>query len=488
MTLVSSHLEMESTLACTTVRSRCDRNVSQKIYLTFWFHIDFSSSIVPAGLGDVLAISYVIGSRDGSISVLVRTDRGGLIVRSETVANPQWKVTFQGSTDLGYGYFARIPSSDSIYVSIPRGEVMGWQYLLSRDNGQTWTSYSDYHIGFGPITSAGENLIMFGKAGKLSVSVDGRFWIPHDQGITEPIQNLWYSPNLMSLVLSTNDAIYSAPDGNFTGASAVARPNVKLFGLLEFGSGSNAFFAGCDKFGNISYIPVTGGSWSSRTGPAVIGRYAATAMAYAEDQDVWVVGIQTFQSFSQKAMFYYSYGSGSGAGWNIDGFNFPTVDSTILSIVYANKRFVALSYTQFGENHLLSSTNGSAWSVNFKVSVPINAYACKLSVGGPTPAQKFFLFCSTPDTSNFVSEDGVDWKPLNLPSSTLRVNYLEGSNVWLATGYDWFSTSPDLTNWKEPIKNPFSSAVFDLAAQSPVTGSAVAVSTGDNTIIVNKSF
>jgi hypothetical protein len=457
------------------------------------FYLDFSSSIVPADLGHIASISHVIGCSDGSISVLVSTSEGGVVLRSATVANPRCKITFQWSTYIGYGYFARVESFDSLYVSIPLvasdGVRIGWQYLLSRDNGQTWASYSDYHIGFGPITSAGENLLVFGEAGKLSVSVDGgKHWIPHDQGITEPIQNLWYSPNLMSLVLATNDAIYSAPDGNFTGASMIARPKVELFGLLEFGSGSNAFFAGCDQFGGISYIPVTGGSWSTRAAPAVSGRYAATAMAYAEDQDVWVVGIQTFQSFSQKAMFYYSYGSGNDGGWNLDAFNFPTVDSTILSIVYANKRFVALSFTEFGENHLLSSTNGSAWSVNFGVAVPFNSYACKLSVGGPKNMQKFLLFCSTPDTSNFVSDDGIDWKRLNLPSSTLRVNYLEGSNVWLATGYDWFSTSPDLTNWKEPVKNPFSSTVFNLAAQSPVTGAAVAVSTGDNTIIVNKSF
>jgi hypothetical protein len=415
------------------------------------------------------------------------TDNGGLILRSETVANPQWKITFQSTTHIGYGYFSRATSSDSLYLSIPGG-LNGWQYLLSNDNGKTWTPYSDSKIGFGSITSADENLLVFENAGKLSVSVDGgKHWIPHDEGITEPIQNLWYSPNLMSLVLATNNAIYSAPDGNFNGASAAKRPNPSLFGLLEFGSGSNAFFAGSDKFGNISYTPVTGGSWSSRKGPYVVGRYAATAVAYAEDQDVWVVGIQTFQSFSQKAMFYYSYGSGSDAGWNVDQFNFAS-DATILSIVYANKRFVALSYTQFGENHLLSSTNGSDWAVNFKIEIPVNSYACKLSVSGPTNTQKFFLFCSAPDTSNFVSEDGVVWKPLNLPSSTLYVNYLEGSDLWLATGYSWFSTSPDLSNWKEPVKNPFSSTLFNLAAQSPVTGATVAVSTDDNTVIVNNSF
>jgi hypothetical protein len=153
----------------------------------FLLHIDFSSFILPSGPDEVSAISHVIGSRDGSICVLVSAYLQGLILRSETVANPQWKITFQGLNYLGYGYFARIPSSDSLYVSIPDAHKKAWVYLLSRDNGQTWASYSDYHIGFGPITSAGENLLVFGEAGKLSVSIDGgKHWIPHDEGITEP--------------------------------------------------------------------------------------------------------------------------------------------------------------------------------------------------------------------------------------------------------------------------------------------------------------
>jgi hypothetical protein len=451
--------------------------------------------MVPASLGVFEGVSHVFGSPDGSISVLATTKNGGLIFRSATVTNPQWKITFQLPKKVYghfvYGYFARAELSDSLYVSIHR-DHKGWQYLLSRDNGQTWASYSDYHIGFGPITSAGENLLVFGEAGKLSVSIDGgKHWIPHDQGITEPIQNLWYSPNLRSLVLATNDAIYSAPDGNFTGASMIARPSVKLFGLLEFGSGSNAFFAGYDKFGNITCIPVTGGPWSSREGPDVAAHdYVATAMAYAEDQDVWVVGIQIYHSSSEYPVFYYSYGTGSDAGWSFHRHHFPVSSgsTTIRDIVYSNKRFVALAYTQFKKYHLLSSTNGSAWSVDLKVSLPIDNDACKLSVSGPTNTQKFFFFCPSSNTSNFVSDDGVGWKPFSPPSSTSYVNFLEGSDLWLATGYNWFATSPDLTNWKEPVKNPFPSTLFDVAAQSPVTGATVAVSTDDNTIIVDKSF
>jgi hypothetical protein len=438
-----------------------------------------------------MGVAQVYGCNDGSVVALISAENGGAVLRSATQQSPVWKVVQTFDYYIGYGYFARGSGLDAIFVSLPP-RASKWQYWQSKDHGQTWLAYSNPNIGFGPIVAVEQSFIMFGQSGQLSESLDGNSWIAHNQGVTANIQNAWYSSNLNSLVLATDDTIYSSPTGNFTGSDAAVRGNPHLLSLLEFGSGSDAYFAGVDTFGNLSVSPVSGGHWIVRKGPEVTFRhqsYNANLLAYAEDQDVWVISIQVNMGFSQLPVFYYS----SGNKWSLAQSSIGQMDiATTRSLVYGNKLFVALVSMNLNNYRVFTSSNGSLWTMNKDVLIKpsINSVTgCSLTVDGPLGGDRhFFIFCADAATAAYFSRDGLSWKPLALPAGTRYVNYLSGTDLWLATGYDWFSTSPDLTNWSKETANPWRTTLFNLAVENPSTRAAAAISIYDNTVIVASSM
>eukprot|EP01122_Echinamoeba_exundans_P008182 TRINITY_DN2668_c0_g1_i1.p2 TRINITY_DN2668_c0_g1~~TRINITY_DN2668_c0_g1_i1.p2 ORF type:complete len:455 (-),score=83.91 TRINITY_DN2668_c0_g1_i1:1783-3147(-) len=441
---------------------------------------DFSSSLYPARLGRITSISQLYGCNDGSIVALINTENGGVLLRSPTHSSPAWTVVQTFDYYIGYGSLARGNGLDTIFVSLPASTPGKWQYWQSKDHGQTWLSYSNPNIGFAPIVAADQSLIVFGTDGKISESLDGSMWTRHDNGITANIQDAWYSPNLKSIVLATDSKIYSSRDGNFNGPDASARSNPHLQSLFEFGSGSNAYFAGVDAFGNVSLSRVAGGPWTTyRKAPESGYAYSAYGLAYAEDQDVWVISIHQTMHFFQTVAFYYA--SGSHGKWKEATPVVSELDQAAASkIVYAKKRFVAIVTVEYDSNSIYTSTNGSVWTLNPDVTIVDTS--CDLRVDGPPSDQYFFIFCAYARPALF-SQDGLNWKKLVMPEGIRYVNYVPGSNLWLATGYDSFYTTVDLVNYSDKKPNPYGLSLFNRVVENGSNGAVAAISTFDNSII-----
>lgn len=436
-------------------------------------------------------MSHLWASGSNGILALLSTQNGGVVALSPTIGNPKWQIVRTFPRRIGYGYFASATGSSNIYLSLP-GDFNGdFRYFISQNGGLSWASYSFQGVTVAPITSAGPSLFTLGRAGGFSSSNDGgKTWATHNNGITSNIQGSWFSSSLNNFVLATDTAIFTSPSGSFSQSSS--RPNPGLSFLLESGAGKNAFFAGVDSFGNISTSPVWSATWTTRPGPDVrISRltgYRSSGLAFAPDQNVWVLAIQTQQPFSQLPVFYYSTGNGP---WSLAAapLNIMDVASTG-ALAYANGAFVAVVSENLNGVRVLTSTNGSVWLPSkLSVKVNVNVPSSSLYVAGPPGKQYFFLTFVDGRIPTYFSADGVNWKQFNTPvDGPATISWLPGPQKWLAYGSFHYATSSDLANWSDPFYSPYPSTIFDQFSGSP-SGVTVGVSSWDNTIITtNFSF
>jgi hypothetical protein len=328
-----------------------------------------------------------------------------------------WTVSTLNESDN----FRAVKYGNNMFVALGAN---GSLYTLA-NGASSWVRQADGRfMSYKQIVYGGTQFVAVGDSG-VSVSGDGRSWVRKDYG--KRLQSVAFGGNRF-VAVGDSGAIWTSDDGGNTWINYPRDPAI-MFTSAAFGD--SAFVIGGRTMtgagGGAAKILTSadGQNWSEQSGDLEVDKWQyvyPAALCYGNGKFV-AGGNSTGGTGDGGGLRHTGYAAGStGKFWTVAE---ATKSYRIMSVTYANDKFVALGSTTSG-NVLLTSVDGVSWT-------PMPLPAVVRGAKSATYAKGYYLVAA--DSGNiYGSQDGLDWSPQRkVTNRNLNTVYF-GNNVVFAAG------------------------------------------------------